>query len=95
VAVIAATAGVATADVVIVKYGDRVVPAGTVTEAGTAALGSPLVRVTTASPGGDGPFSVIRLAVADTPPTTEVGDKLTNSGISGFTVRLALFTTPL
>jgi len=87
--------GVPTADVVIVKYGDRVAPAGTITEAGATALGFRLARVTVTPPGGAGPFNVTRFAVVDTPPTTAVGDNVTESNATGFTVSLALFIPPL
>ena len=67
----------ATAVVVIVKTGEVVAPAATVTEGGTVALGSPLVSMTTAPPDGAGPVSVTVFAVVDVPPATEEGDSVT------------------
>jgi hypothetical protein len=47
------------------------------TEAGTVALGSPLLSVTNAPPDGAGAVRVTVLSVVDPPPTTELGDKVT------------------
>ena len=63
--------------VLIVNAGDTVAPAATVTDPGNVALGSLLLNVTTAPPGGAGALSVTVLPVVEPPPTTEVGDKVT------------------
>jgi hypothetical protein len=89
------TPAVVTADVVMVNVGETVAPAATVTEAGTPTPGSLLVRVTTAPPAGAGLLSVTLLAVVETPPTTEGGDRVTESTVTGLTVRFAPFCTPL
>ena len=81
--------GVSTCDVVIVKTGDAVAPAATVTEAGTPTPGSPLIKVTRMPPAGAGPFRVTLLAVDETPPTTDVGDSVKESSAMGVTVRFA------
>ena len=86
--------GAATAVVVIVNTGEAVTPAATVTEAGTVALGSLLDSVTTAPPAGAGLFSVTLFNAVETPPTTDVGDK-TGVATNGFTVRFAVFVTPV
>jgi hypothetical protein len=80
--------------VVIVKTGDAVAPAATVTEAGTATPGSLLVKLTSAPPAGAGPFRLIVFDVVATPPTTEAGER-TGVFTSGFTVRLAVLVVPL
>ena len=85
----------ATADVVMVKFGDEVAPAATVTVAGTPTPGSLLVKFTTTPEGGAAPLNVTLFSVAETPPTTEVGDSATESSTTGFTVKLAVFVTPL
>ena len=89
------TPAVVTADVVMVNVGETVAPAATVTEAGTPTPGSLLVRVTTAPPAGAGLFSVTLLAVVETPPTTEGGERVTESTLIGFTVKFAPFGKPL
>ena len=67
----------ATALVVMVNDGETIAPPATVTEAGTVALGELLVSVTTAPPDGAGPFSATVFAVVDAPPTTDMGDRVT------------------
>ena len=84
-----------TGDVVMVKYGEAVAPAATVTVAGTPTPGSLLDKFTTAPEAGAAAFSVTLFNVAETPPTTEVGDNVTEAGTTGFTVKLAVFVTPL
>jgi hypothetical protein len=60
---------------VIVKSGETVVPAGTVTDAGTAATaGLLLVSLTTAPPAGAGTLTVTRLLIAARPPATIAGE---------------------
>ena len=76
----------ATAVVVMVNAGETVAPAATVAEAGTAALGSLLVKVTTAPPDGAGALRVTVLSVVDPPPTTEAGDNVTAETAGGDTV---------
>ena len=87
--------GATTDDVVMVNTGETLVPAATVTEAGTVTLGSLLDRFTTVPPAGAGPFSVTLLAVAATPPAREVGDRVSDSSATGFTVKRAVLVTPL
>jgi hypothetical protein len=72
-----------TADVVMVKFGEEVAPAATVTVAGTPTPGLLLVKFTTAPEAGAGPPSVTLFSVAETPPTTEVGDRATEKNYSG------------
>src|SRR5579862_3466623 len=85
----------ATAEVLIVNTAEDVAPAATVTDAGRVRLGSLLKRFTTIPPAGAGPFSVTLFAVAATPPISEVGDRVTDSSATGFTVRMAVLVTPL
>jgi len=85
----------ATADVVMVKFGDEVAPAATVTVAGTPTPGSLLVKFTTAPEGGAGAFNVTLFSVAEAPPTTEAGESVTDTSVTGVTVKLAVFVTPL
>ena len=84
-----------TADVVIVKLGDEVAPAATVTLAGGTTPGSLLDRFTTVPPAGAGPFSVTLFNVVEAPPVTDAGDSVIDSSANGFTVRVAVFITPL
>jgi hypothetical protein len=72
-----------TAEVVMVKAGETVAPAGTVTEAGTTAAALLLVSVTTAPPTGAGPVSVTVLAVVGLPPITEAGDNVRTFAVTG------------
>ena len=82
-----------TRDVVIVNTGDTLVPAATVTEAGTVTPGTLLDRVTTVSAGA-GPLMVTLFAVVETLPITDVGDNATESTFRGLTVRGAVFFAP-
>ena len=82
----------ATAEVVIVKYGETVAPALTVTEGGTTALGELLVRVTVTPAAGAGALIVTLFNVAETPPTTLAGDMVTETSAIGVTVRFADFS---
>ena len=84
-----------TDDVVIVKTGDDVAPAATVTEAGTPTPRSPLVKVTRMPPAGAGPVRFTLFKVVETPPTTDAGDSATESNATGLTVRTAVLVTPL
>ena len=79
-----------TIDVFIVKYGELVDPAATVTEAGGVTPPSVLVRVTITPPAGAGPFKVTLFDVVETPPTTDAGESVTESGAMGLTVRVAV-----
>jgi hypothetical protein len=83
-----------TAEVVIVKYGEELAPAATVTDAGTVTRVSPLDRFTTTLPGA-GPFSVTLFNVVGVPPATEVGDSVTESKATGFTVKIAVLVMAL
>jgi hypothetical protein len=85
----------ATALVVIVNEGDIVAPAGTVTEAGTVALGLLLESVTKAPPAGADPFILTVFPAVEPPPTTDVGAKVTPETRSGVTLRVAVLVTPL
>ena len=85
----------ATGDVVIVNNGETVWPAATVTEGGTVTPGSLLDRFTTTPPAEAGLLSVTLLDVVGRPPTTELGDSVTEAGTIGFTVRLAVLVPPL
>jgi len=63
-----------TTEVVIVKSGDVVDPAGIVTLAGTiAAVGSELLSVTTVPPDGAGAPKPTLFWVVEVPPVTDVG----------------------
>jgi hypothetical protein len=73
--VITAVVWLATPPVVIVKVAD-VLPAGTVTLAGSVAAGLPLDRVTTAPPVGAGALSVT-VPVELAPPITVIGFRVT------------------
>jgi hypothetical protein len=83
-----------TSVVVMLKFGDLRAPAGTVTVAGGDATGFELASVTTAPPGGAGPVSVTKLPVVVPPPTTLVGDSVSDAIAGGFTVRVAVFVAP-
>ena len=86
---------VLTAMVVMVKAGDTVVPPATVTDAGTVALGSLLVRATTTPPAGAGPF---KLTVPDveTPPRTDDGEQGDDvEAVNGPTGQSRRYVTPL
>jgi hypothetical protein len=64
--------------VVMMKFGEAVAPAGTVTEAGMVTLGSLLESVTTMPPVGAAPVSVIEfIPVIPEPPSTDVGESTT------------------
>ncbi len=82
-----------TADVVMVKTGDTLVPAATVTEAGTVALGSLLDKFTTVSTGAM-PLMVTLFAVVERLPVTDVGDNVTESTFNGLTVSTAVLVAP-
>jgi hypothetical protein len=82
-----------TSEVVIVNTGDTLVPAATVTEAGTVTLGSLLDSVTTASTGAM-PLIVSLFAVVETLPVIDVGDKVTETKFSGVTVSVAVLVAP-
>jgi hypothetical protein len=71
-----------------------VVPVGTVTDTGTETTGEEAVRETTVPPAGAGPLSVT-VPVAEAPPATEPGLKVTLSG-TGVAVSesAALFVVP-
>jgi hypothetical protein len=71
-----------------------VLPAGTVTLAGTvAAAVLPLLSVTTAPPEGAAAFKVT-VPVEDVPEFTEVGLNVTDDTTRGATVRVALWLLP-
>jgi hypothetical protein len=80
--------------VVIVNAGETDAPAGTITDAGTVALGSLLASVTVTPPAGAVPF---RLTVPDeeTPPSTTFGVTATDETATGISVKVALAVTPL
>ena len=79
--------------VVIVRVA-TVLPAGTVTLAGTVATAVELlVRVTTAPPDGAGPVKVT-VPVDEVPPFTEVGFKLSEVSVAAVTVKVVLFVAP-
>jgi hypothetical protein len=97
-AVIVTGVEAATGFVVIVKLGDLVFPAATVTEAGTAATAElELDKFTTAPPGGAGPFNTTTLLgdPGATPPITLAGYRLRETSATGFTVRVAVWVVPL
>jgi hypothetical protein len=84
-----------TGDVVIVKKGEVVAPAGTVTDGGVAAIEvSELDNVITAPPGGAGPVSVTRLLFVGLPPTTDEGEALTPWTAAGLIVTEAVVEAP-
>ena len=80
--------------VLMVKAGDTVAPAATVTEAGTVAAGLLLVSETTAPPAGAGPLRVTVLAVVDVPPRTDDGDKVSAVGLGATTVKVPVMVEP-
>lgn len=80
--------------VVMVNAGETVAPEATVTEAGTDAAGLLLVSVTTAPCPGAGPLSVTVLAVLESPPAREAGDKLTVAAASGPTFNVPFAVVP-
>jgi hypothetical protein len=83
-----------TATVVTGKVVD-VVPAGTVTVAGTVADALPEVRATDCPPVGAGPL-IVTVANEGFPPTTDVGTSVTPVTTAGLTVRVAVpFTAPV
>jgi len=79
---------------VIAKFAS-VAPAGTVTEAGTPTEAVSELRVTTDPPVGAG---ALRVAVPVTtvvdPPTTVVGEIVTDLRLGGLTVSVAVLITP-
>ena len=79
-----------TRDVVIVKTGDTLVPAATVTEGGTVTPGLPLDRFTTVSTRA-GPLMFTLFAVVEALPITDVGDKVTETTLNGLIAKLAVF----
>lgn len=83
----------ATSLVVMVKTGDWVCPAATVTEAGTTAAGSELASVTTVLLWA-GPFKVTRLEVAEDWPTREEGERVIDERAVGVNVSVAVLETP-
>ena len=83
-----------TAEVVIVKYGEELAPAATVTEAGTVTRESLLDRFTTTPPAGAGPFRFTLFNVPEVPPTSDVGDSDRESRATGFTVKVAVLVMP-
>jgi len=93
VPVITADVVVATALVVTVKVAD-VLPAGTVTDAGTCAIEVlPLESGTTAPPEGATPFNRT-VPVDETPPTTLVGLSVNDDSCGGVTVNPADCVAP-
>jgi hypothetical protein len=80
----------------MVNVGELVVPAGTVTEAGTVAMAALLLdNVTTAPIAGAAAFSVTLFAVVETPPVTVVGFRVRELSATGFTVSVSVLLTPL
>jgi hypothetical protein len=95
VAVIATTVVDATGVDTMMKSGDFVWFAATVTEAGTDAMdGFELVRPTTAPPGGAGPFRVTLLLVVVLPPPKVFGFRKRMVTWTGLMVRDAVRVTP-
>ena len=91
----ATVARAATDDVAMVNSGETLVPAATVTEAGTVALGSLLERLTLMPPAGAGPFRLTLFNVLETPPTKDAGERVTEDKATGFTVKIAVLVVPL
>ena len=83
-------------EVVVMVNGLEVwVPAGTVTEAGTAAMaGMELVKVRVSPPGGAGPFICTTLPGSGDPPRILAAESCTAAGVAGFTVNCACLVTP-
>jgi hypothetical protein len=80
-----------TDEVVMVKFGDVVLPAATVTLAGTCATaGSELASEITAPPAPAAAFRVTRFEVVEVPPRIEAGDSVMLDTNNGFTVSVAL-----
>jgi hypothetical protein len=78
----------------MMKFGEAVAPAGTVTEAGMVTLGSLLESVTTMPPVGAAPVSVIEfIPVIPEPPSTDVGESTTAeiAAPAGVTVKIAVW----
>src|SRR5437588_240525 len=82
-----------TIDVFTVKVA-LLLPAGTVTMAGTLAAPLPLERVTCAPPAGAGPLSVTVPVEDCTPPTTLVGFSVSEATVGGVTVSAADLLAP-
>jgi len=82
-----------TIDVFTVKVA-LLLPAGTVTLAGTLAAPLPLERVTCAPPAGAGPLSVTVPVEDCTPPTTLVGFSVSEETVGGVTVSAADVLAP-
>jgi hypothetical protein len=82
--VLAATGVVATVNVLVV------VLAGIVTLVGTVATALSLPIVTSAPPGGAGPFSVT-VPVDELPPRIDVGLNVTELRVAAVTVKVAVF----
>src|SRR5437588_33051 len=82
-----------TIDVFTVKVA-LLLPAGTVTMAGTLAAPLPLERVTCAPPAGAGPLSVTVPVEDCTPPTTLVGFSVSEATVGGMTVSEADLLAP-
>src|SRR5260370_42348376 len=76
--------------VLIVNDGDRVWPAGTVTDTSGCARAELLVSRTAASSGGAGPFNVTVLFVSGKPPETIGEDRLTATTEGNATVSTAV-----
>ena len=95
IAVMVTVTGAPTAVVVTVKFGE-VVPVATVTDAGTAAIaGLSLMSVTTAPAAAAAAVSVTRFPVVESPPFTDVGERVSADSASGFTTSVSVFETPL
>jgi len=71
-----------------------VVPAGTVTLAGTLALVLLLDSAITAPPEGAGPLNVT-VPVEGLPPRTDVGLRVSDTRVAGFTVKVTFLVVPL
>jgi hypothetical protein len=82
-----------TARVVIVKVAE-VLPAGTVTEAGTVAAAILLLVNETMIPPAGADEARVTVPVDVAPPVTEVGFKLKELSVSGETVNAAVWDTP-
>lgn len=87
--------GDVTTVVLMLKFGDTVAPAGTVTEGGTeATAGLSLLNATTTPPPGAAEFSVTLFELAGNPPATEAGDSVSTAGPSGLTTSMPVLLTP-